>query len=220
MHPDPIAVAGEQWEQAGWRGADAMMLATSITRVQQIIVARTNQVLAHHGLTLSRFEALAVLRFSRHGALALGKIGARLEVHPASVTNTISKLEADGLVRRSKHPKDGRTVLASITDRGREVLESAADSLADIDYGVAPLDTASLRAVFGQLQPVRFTANEVPSDDGEVPSQDGEVPSPDNEVPSADNEVPSADNEVPSADGAKDAVKDAADAGGIGALRS
>lgn len=137
-----------------------MMVATSINRVQQIIASRTNQVLANHGLTLSRFEALAVLRFSRHGALALGKIGERLDVHPASVTNTISKLEADGLVRRSKHPEDGRTVLASITDRGREVLKIAADSLAEIDFGMAPLSSAELRDTFERLRPVRIEASE------------------------------------------------------------
>lgn len=161
LESDPIALAGAEWERAGWRGSDAMMLATSIIRVQQIIAGRTNQVLASHGLTLSRFEALATLEFSRHGALALGKIGERLQVHPASVTNTISKLEADGLVRRSKHPKDGRTVLATITQQGREVLERAADSLAAIDYGVAPLDGAEMREMFQRLRPVRVGAVEL-----------------------------------------------------------
>ena len=54
-----------------------------------------------YGLTFARFEALALLSFSRRGALPLGKIGDRLQVHPTSVTNTVNRLERDGLVRRA-----------------------------------------------------------------------------------------------------------------------
>ena len=62
-----------------------------------------------------------LLLFSRKGALPLGKVGARLQVHPASVTNVVDRLEADGLVRRVPHPSDGRTTLAEITAAGREL---------------------------------------------------------------------------------------------------
>ena len=39
-----------------------------------------------------------LLSFTRSGALPLGKIGERLQVHPASVTNVIHRLEKDGFV--------------------------------------------------------------------------------------------------------------------------
>ena len=68
---------------------------------------------------------LALLALSRRGALPLGKIGVRLMVHPASVTNAVDRLAAAGLVRRVPHPTDGRAVLAEITDDGRELVARA-----------------------------------------------------------------------------------------------
>ena len=64
-----------------------------------------------------------LLSFTRAGALPLGKVGERLQVHRTSVTNIIDKLEADGLVRRVPHEADRRTTLAEITDAGRDVAE-------------------------------------------------------------------------------------------------
>ena len=60
-----------------------------------------------------------LLTFTRTGQMPLGKIGQRLQVHPASVTNVIDRLEVDGLVRRRPHPTDQRTTLAAITAKGR-----------------------------------------------------------------------------------------------------
>ena len=92
-------------------------------RAQQLFLARIDELLAGEGLTFARYEVLVLLSFSREGALPLGKVGSRLQVHPASVTNAVDRLEAQGLVRRDRHPTDGRTTLAAITDAGREVAE-------------------------------------------------------------------------------------------------
>jgi DNA-binding MarR family transcriptional regulator len=68
-----------------------------------------------------------VLFYSRRGSLPLGKMGARLQVHPTSVTNTVDGLEKLGLVRRVRHEHDRRTTLATITEQGREVARSATE---------------------------------------------------------------------------------------------
>ena len=137
---DLVAEARRNWERAGWASVPAMAAATSITRAHQILLRRIDEALAPFGLTFSRFEALALLSFSRSGALPLGKVGERLQVHPASVTNTIDRLERDGLVRREPHPVDGRATLAAITERGRRVVAEAAEVLGAIDFGVAGED--------------------------------------------------------------------------------
>ena len=97
----------------------AMAAVTSIMRAQQVLMARLNELLRPHGLTFPRYEALMLLSFTRAGALPLGKIGERLQVHRTSVTNIVDKLEADGLVRRVPHAEDRRATLAEITDAGR-----------------------------------------------------------------------------------------------------
>ncbi len=143
---DPIDEAGRQWaSHFDARYVPPMRAITSVMRVQQLWLARLNDALGPHGLTFARYEALMLLYFSRAGALPLGKIGARLQVHPASVTNLIDGLERDGLVVREPHPSDRRTTLARVTPEGRVRAEAATAELHAINFGTdlpeAELDT-------------------------------------------------------------------------------
>ncbi|MGI9623329.1 MAG: MarR family transcriptional regulator [Acidimicrobiales bacterium] len=157
---DPIAEARTNWERNEWESVDAMAAATSITRAHQIILGRINEALEPFGLNFSRFEALALLSFSRSGSLPLGKMGERLQVHPTSVTNTIDRLERDGLVERVAHPTDGRTTLASLTSRGRELLDLAQQALAEIEFGLTGLADAELGMVEVSIAKLRQGAGD------------------------------------------------------------
>jgi DNA-binding MarR family transcriptional regulator len=127
---DPIAEARRHWEGQGWAAAAAGMAAvTSVMRVQQIFMTRVDEVLRPFGLTFARYEALMLLRFSSRGSLPLGKVGERLQVHAASVTNAIDRLEADGLVVRQAHPTDGRVTLAELTPAGRALTDRATEAM-------------------------------------------------------------------------------------------
>src|SRR3954470_21481752 len=98
---DPIEQAAMKWRQHGWEdAADGMAVLTSIMRVQQVLIARVDEELRPFGLTLARYEVLMLLVFSRTGALPMGKVGERLQVHPASVTNAMDRLEKQSLVER------------------------------------------------------------------------------------------------------------------------
>ena len=92
--------------------------------------------------------------------MPLGKVGDRLQVHPTSVTNTIDRLEADGLVRRTPHPTDRRTTLAEITRRGRTTVEQAAGALADIRFGLDGMGRDDLSAVTAALTRLRQGAGD------------------------------------------------------------
>jgi DNA-binding MarR family transcriptional regulator len=137
---DPIAEARRQWVKHWGRApAPSMSAVTSIMRVQQILMTRLNLLLKPYDLTFPRYEALMILRVSRRGALPLGKIGARLQVHPTSVTNLIDGLERAALVRREPHAQDRRATLAIITGRGVEVADAATAVLNAAKFGTAPL---------------------------------------------------------------------------------
>src|SRR5271155_2518502 len=126
---DPIAEAERQWGLHGWPDqAPSMAVVTSIMRLQQIFLARADAVLRQQGLTFARYEVLMLLSFSQKGALPLGKIGERLQVNPASVTNAVDRLEADGLVTRRSNPDDGRGRLAALTEAGRRTAAPATDA--------------------------------------------------------------------------------------------
>lgn len=158
---DPIEEAGRQW-RARWgaRPVPAMMAVTSVMRAQQIWLARLNETLEPFELTFPRYEALMLLHVSRRGSLPLGKIGARLQVHPTSVTNLIDGLERRGYVERLPHPSDRRTTLAAITERGREIAEAATHALHGIRFGTPPLTKDELETITRVLRRVRLAAGD------------------------------------------------------------
>lgn len=158
---DPIERAAQTWEQA-FGPAAAMAAATSLMRVQQLLLGRFDALLRPHGLTFARYEALVLLRFSSTGALPLSVVGRRLMVHPTSVTNTVDRLEAAGLVERRPNPRDGRGTLAAITPRGREVVEEVTRSLQDDGFGLHELSAAELGTLFGLLRRLRVAAGDFP----------------------------------------------------------
>jgi DNA-binding MarR family transcriptional regulator len=135
---DPLAEARRQWDQR-WDGGDAMEAATSVMRAQQLVLAAVEEALGPFGLTFARYEALVLLSFTKAGALPLGKMGKRLMIHPASVTNIVDRLEAQGFVSRQAHPDDRRTTLCRLTDTGSEIVKRATKAVVATDLGVGAL---------------------------------------------------------------------------------
>jgi len=156
---DPIERAAEIWDDR-FGPAEAMAAVTSIMRAQQILLAGLDGLLRPHGLTFARYEALVLLGFSRTGALPLRVIGERLMVHPTSVTNTIDRLERQGLVRRRPNPRDGRGTLAEITSTGREVMTRSTADLMAARFGMAGYDVLELGELFSLLRGLRVTAGD------------------------------------------------------------
>jgi DNA-binding MarR family transcriptional regulator len=156
---DPIDEAARQWALR-WGGVDQMHAVTSLMRVQQLVLARLDELLKPHGLTFARYEALVLLTFSRAGALPLGKMGHRLQVHPTSVTSIVDRLEAAGLVVRRRHPDDKRAVLAEITGSGRAAVEAATADLLGAEFGIGVLGDEQLHSLSELLKPVRQAAGD------------------------------------------------------------
>jgi DNA-binding MarR family transcriptional regulator len=168
---DPIEVARDHWRAHGWEdAAEGMAAVTSIVRVQQLLVAHVERALRPLGLTFARYEVLMLLVFSRRGALPLGKVGERLQVHPASVTNAVDRLERDGLVRRIPNPTDGRGVLADITPAGRRLARRATDVLNAGVFRRLALDDDQLADLHQLLRVLRRAEGDFTDDDPRVGS--------------------------------------------------
>jgi DNA-binding MarR family transcriptional regulator len=158
---DPIAEARRQWTEHGWgSAAGGMAVVTSVMRAEQIFLGRVDEVLRPLGLTFARYEVLMLLAFSRQGSLPLGKVGARLQVHPASVTNAIDRLEADGLVRRRPHPTDGRGTLAEITPAGRQLAARATAEMNDRVFSEVALSDTDQAQLFELLRKLRHAVGD------------------------------------------------------------
>jgi DNA-binding MarR family transcriptional regulator len=158
---DPIEEAGRQWEKHwGPEPVVPMKAVTSMMRVQQMWLGRLNEAVRPFELSFARYEALMLLYFSRQGSLPLGKMGARLQVHPTSVTNLVDGLEQQGYARRLPHPSDRRTTLAEITDSGRAAAAAATDALHAIRFGTPPLDDGDLQTLTDVLRKAREAAGD------------------------------------------------------------
>jgi DNA-binding MarR family transcriptional regulator len=152
---DAIIEGRRRWEVRGWPEADAMAAAHSIMRASQIILADLDAAVEPLGITYARFEVLAYLSFSRDNRLPLNKLSARLRVHPASMTNTLNRLEAAGLAQRVPDPTNKRVVFAEITDAGLSLMPSATAAIGKTKFGLGALDLDQMRTLTDIISAVR-----------------------------------------------------------------
>ncbi len=156
--PDSIDIAEEEYEKRGWGGRDRMVAAMSIMRAQDLVRARYAEVLKPFNLTFSRYEALLLIYLSEAGTLPLSKTSSALNVHQASITYTIDRLEADGLVQRDPHPVDRRTTFATITKQGRKVAVKATQAVIESGHGLKELDDEHVGRIVDALAELREPA--------------------------------------------------------------
>ncbi|HUY45483.1 MAG TPA: MarR family transcriptional regulator [Streptosporangiaceae bacterium] len=114
-------------------------------------------------MTFAAYEALRLLAFTRSGSLPMGKMGERLMVHPASVTNAITKLEQRGLVERHLSPNDRRVVLATITSDGCALAQDATTALNQAAFGLPGLTQQQAAEITTMLHTVRAAAGDIGS---------------------------------------------------------
>jgi DNA-binding MarR family transcriptional regulator len=151
---DPAEAARRHWLEQGWDDA-AMGVAgvTSVMRGWQIVLARANELLRPYDLTFARYQVLGLLRPGWR--LPLGQVGARLWITPGTVTSSVDRLEAAGLIRRLPHPDDGRTVLAEITAKGRRVFDKAVGELNEQLFAALPLTEDELGQLVRLMNKIR-----------------------------------------------------------------
>ena len=152
---DPIAEAVRQWSLHDLGAIEHMEATTALMRIHQLIVARVDLELRPYNLTFPQYEALVLLHFSRDGALPLGRMGRRLMVHPATVTNTVDQLEAKGFVKRRPHAGDRRSILAQITPKGRKLAVEASAALVDVKFGIADMTPDEATTIAGAIRRFR-----------------------------------------------------------------
>jgi len=158
---DPIQAAAAHWEDHGWDGGARMPASMAIHRVAALARQRVTDVLKEFDLTFSRHELLAVLYFSTHGEMSLGRISSRLFIHPTSVTATVDALEKLGFVERFPNPDDRRGVRARITPLGRKRIEQSTPAIVEADSGLADMTEDEARVVVKALTGVRRAAGDI-----------------------------------------------------------
>jgi DNA-binding MarR family transcriptional regulator len=98
---------------------DTTRLASELRMVLGHLIRRLR---AERRFSLSQAAVLG--RLDREGTKSIGDLATAERVRPQSMTQTISDLEADGLIERHADPSDGRRSLVELTEQGRETLEA------------------------------------------------------------------------------------------------
>lgn len=94
----------------------AKALRDAITRFNR----RVRQARPVGDLTGTQLSAMTSLELA--GALTPRELADIERVQPPTMTKIVARLEERGLVQRTPHPTDGRQVILSATDQGRDVL--------------------------------------------------------------------------------------------------
>ncbi|BBH18622.1 transcriptional regulator [Nocardioides baekrokdamisoli] len=160
---DPIAEAQRQWEAHGWReAAPGMTMVTQLVRVQQLLQGRIDAVLRPFNLSFARYEILRLLAFSRSGSMPMTRLGSLLQVHAASVTSAVTRLEAQGFAERVRDKDDRRIVRASITEKGRSVVDSATVQLNETVFEQPQLSEDQVAELSALLSTYRLATGDLP----------------------------------------------------------
>ncbi|MGE0807681.1 MAG: MarR family winged helix-turn-helix transcriptional regulator [Burkholderiaceae bacterium] len=82
-----------------------------------------------HGLTDAQWAPLMLIKHRKASNAA--ELAQELEVDTGAMTRTIDRLEAKGLVRRSRSQRDRRVVFLELTEAGEQAVAHAPGVLAD-----------------------------------------------------------------------------------------
>lgn len=111
------------------------------------------QLIRDSQISLTDFEILVYLSEAPEGALRMWELADRLSATRGGATRAVSRLEAQGWVRRTECAEDRRGMIARITDAGYEAVHAASrghvEAVRRILFdGLEPGDVAVLERVF------------------------------------------------------------------------
>ena len=108
-------------------------LRDSLVQVSFMVVATLTRVAAEHDLSLTQLRVLGILR-DREPTMA--ELATYLGLECSTVSGLIDRATQRGLVRKTGHPDDGRSVRVSLTPEAQRL---AASIIAEIGALTAPL---------------------------------------------------------------------------------
>ncbi|MFJ2365606.1 MarR family winged helix-turn-helix transcriptional regulator [Pseudomonas sp. NPDC087697] len=104
------------------------------------------------GLTYPQYLAMMVL-WERDG-LTVGEISTRLLTDPGSLTPLLKRLEAEGLLSRTRSREDERVVIVELTEQGRALREKA-QAVPPCILGASGQTLEQMRTLQADLQNLR-----------------------------------------------------------------
>ena len=105
---------------------DVRDVAAALRVSMGLLLRRLRQVGVPGELTVPQTSALA--RLDRNGPATSSELARVEQISPQSMGATLSALEARGLVMRDPDARDGRRIVLSVTEAGRQLLRDKRDA--------------------------------------------------------------------------------------------
>lgn len=152
---DPVDWTRQRWSEEGQAAPEHFAAMASLMRAHQQMTAVLDEVLKAHDLTRTGYLLLSTLRIARAHSRPLGRLGRQMMVHPTTVTLVIDQLEKRGLVLRTRHASDRRTILAQLTVEGKAAVTRATEDLAGHGFGLGGIGSDQAERLVVELGTVR-----------------------------------------------------------------
>lgn len=121
------------------------------------MLARVDPRLAGAGLTPTQLGVLEAILHK--GPLTQRELTRKVLTSAGNMTDVVDKLEARGLVRRTRSPRDRRIVPVELTHAGRVLIEGLfPDHARDIAEAMSGLSCEELRVLGGLLRKLGLSA--------------------------------------------------------------
>ena len=141
---DVVDWMSSQWEVQPGPDARQYGTAMALLRTHQQVVTVIDAVLRRLRLSRNAYLILTSLQMSEGRTHSMGKLAKYLMVHATTVSMTVDQLQKAGLVERGPHPTDRRTVLATLTIEGAELVDLANEQLAAVGFGLEAIGPEDL----------------------------------------------------------------------------
>jgi DNA-binding MarR family transcriptional regulator len=105
----------------------------NVLRTADVLMQRLTAVLKPFNLSHSQYNVLRILRGAGADGLACQEVAERMITRDPDITRLLDRLEARGLVTRTRDQKDRRVVVARITPEGERLLEALDQPIAEVD---------------------------------------------------------------------------------------
>ena len=104
----------------------------NVWRTAEVLVYAVNEALAPHGLTLTQYNALRIVRGAGTEGLTCAEIRGRTVAVAPDVTRLLDRLTQLGLIARERGTTDRRVVTTRLTPAGRRLVEALDQPMAEL----------------------------------------------------------------------------------------
>ncbi|OIJ68028.1 MarR family winged helix-turn-helix transcriptional regulator [Streptomyces mangrovisoli] len=108
-------------------------VASALLASLSVLVRRVRQVPVDGGLTMP--ERTALSRLDRVGPTTSSALAREVQITAQAMGATLNALRARGLVERRPDPDDGRRVVLTVTDAGRQALQDKRNARTELLAG-------------------------------------------------------------------------------------